>query len=128
MLPDSSSSVPPPARRRPRPHETPLPQFGSASINFPLMRTVPLIGLFHPTATPVEGEGWTARLRSGRRIVLKPTTCAEVLTTTLGVSFFPSPAGRSAFTVACPSTVSTGVVSSASGPLPVRLTHCRRAY
>ena len=128
MLPEASSIVPPPGMRRPSRQAMPLPQTRSASMTLPVTRTAPVIGLFHPTATPVVGPGCTARLRSGRMIVLKETAWFDVLTTTLGVSFLPSPAGRSAFTAACPSTVSTGVVSSASGPLPAMLIHCRRAY
>ena len=70
--------VPPPGERSPSPHAMPLPHTRSASITRPVTRTLPVIGLFQATATPVVGEGCTARLRSGSRIVLKPTGWAEV--------------------------------------------------
>src|SRR4051812_17702090 len=143
IVPEISSRVPALGVRRPRPQEMPLPHVRSASRTAPVMRTVPVMGLFQPIATPVVGDGWTERLPGGRSIVLKRTGWLEVLTTTLGVSGAGAglaaaaaaatpgaggtTAGRRPLIAGLLSIVSTGVVSSASGPVPVRLTHCRRA-
>src|SRR5205085_6995667 len=95
-------------------HATPSPQTLSASTTRPPRRTLPVIGLFHATATPPVADGCTATQCGGNLMVRNETGLFVELTTSDGGSVSP----RKTCTPRFPSRSRTGLSSSLASPKP----------